>query len=125
MVTQCELTPQGLVEHYQSEDIYLRVLNIKQGNLVIGAKHLTTHLTVLLEGSIKISIGDDTREFNAPHIFEALAGSRKVAYAITNCKIMNILPTHLTNLQDIEKAVVDTTLPKNIEELITPIKRIL
>jgi hypothetical protein len=122
MKISCTHSLSGLEEHYQSDGVYLRILNIQAGKVVIGAKHLKTHLTVLLEGELLVSIDGDARVMKAPYVFEALAGSRKVAYAHTDVKIMNVIPTDKTNISDIEAESVDKTIPNNLEFLLAPLK---
>ena len=109
MTANAEITQVGFTEHYISEGVYCRVFHIKEGDIAIGALHLTTHMNVLLKGKITIAIGEEIRTAEAPYIFEALKDSRKVAYAHTDVQIMNIIPTTLANVEEIEKEAVDMT----------------
>jgi len=122
MEVSAEITPIGFTEHYMSEGVYTRVLHIKEGDFAIGALHLTTHMSILLKGKVTISIDGESRTMEAPHIFEALAGSRKIAVAHTDVQIMNIIPTELKDIEEIEKAVIDKTVPDNISQLLEPLK---
>jgi hypothetical protein len=122
MKLSANISEVGFTEHYKSDGVYCRVLHIKAGDIAIGALHLTTHLNVLLKGKVSIGIGNEVRTVEAPYIFEALEGSRKVAYAHSNVQIMNIIPTDLEDLDDIENAVVDKTIPDNIESLLQPLR---
>jgi len=94
-------------EHQFSDGIYCRTINIPAGIFMIGAKHLTNHMNVLLQGEMLMTIADETKMLKAPCTFEALAGSIKAVITKTDCKFMNIIRTDLTNIEDIEKEVVD------------------
>ena len=103
METNAEFDPTGFIENFISDGVYLRVIHVQQGKTIIGHVHTTNHLSVLLTGTMRISIGDEVKELKAPYIFEALAGSRKVGYAVTDCSVMNILPTDITTVEEIPK----------------------
>jgi len=122
MDISAEITPTGFTEHYISDGVYARVFHIRAGDIVMGAKHLTTHMNILLNGKCYISIDGDIRRMKAPYFFEALKNSRKTAYAITDMQIVNIIPTDKTSVEEIENEVVDYTLPDCVEDLLKPLK---
>jgi len=124
MIISAEITQTGFTEHYISDGVYARVFHIRAGDIVMGALHLTTHMNILLEGECYINIDGEVRQMKAPYFFEALAGSRKVAYAVTDMKIVNIIPTDKTKVEDIENEVGDYTPPTNFEGLLEPLKLI-
>jgi len=104
------------VVHHFSEGICVRELHLNAGDMAIGAEHKTDHLTFLSKGSIQIRIGDESKILHAPVTFEALAGSRKIALAYTDCVISNIIPTDSKDIEEIEKMF--TTLHEDKKELL-------
>ena len=103
------------VVHHFSDGICVRELHMSAGDVAVGALHKTNHLTFLSKGSIQLRIGEESKLIHAPCTFEALAGSRKIALAYTDCVISNIIPTHLTDIEEIEKMF--TTLHQDKKEL--------
>ena len=93
MQVQTTLEPTGLLQHFKSDGVYIRVMAVKADTIIVGHKHKTAHLSILLKGEMEISINGSTRVFTAPYIFEALPDSRKVGKAITDVEIANIIPT--------------------------------
>lgn len=117
MTAEIEMQDLGmLLQHYQTDDIYIRVLTIPKGKLVAGHRHLTNHLNILLEGSMAITIGCDTKIVHAPYIFEALKDSVKVVKTFTDCSFANIHATKGLEREELVETLVDTkfSLP-NIE----------
>lgn len=110
------MTDYGLLEHYKTDGIYIRVIDLKKDMTAIGRKHLTNHLNILLEGAIEITIAGETRTFTAPYIFEAKAGSVKMVQTLTDCKFANIIPTDLEFVDDVVDEItvepVDTDMKK-------------
>ena len=103
-------------DHYFSDGVCVREMRVKAGTLVVGAEHKTNHITMLIQGTMQIRIGDESKLFHAPCTFEALAGSRKIGFAYTDCVVSNIIPTHLTDTEEIEKMF--TTLHEDKKELL-------
>ena len=103
------------IDEYFSAGVYCRVMHIPAGMFVIGHKHLTRHMNVLLKGKMRITIGEETREIEAPYIFEALEGSVKAVITHTDCSFMNIHPTKYTDINDIKKDIIDEEfVPNNL-----------
>ena len=113
--------------HFRSDGIYLRVLSIPKDSFVIGHKHLTNHLNILLKGSMRITIDGETREIVAPYIFEALANSTKAVVTITDCEFANIHPCKDNDtLVAIMNRVIDiTAITKLSKEMIKTTKQLL
>jgi len=91
------------VNHYFSDGICIREMIAPIGAIIVGAAHTTNHLTTLVKGTMQIRIGDESKIITAPATFEALAGSRKIGLAYTECIVHNIFPTESTNIEDIER----------------------
>ena len=105
------------LEHYFSDGVYCRVISIPANNFIVGKKHITNHLNVLLSGIMLMHIDGETKEIMAPFIFEAYAGSVKALITMTDCKVMNIHPTDKKNVDDIEPDVVDNSYRPNCNKL--------
>lgn len=95
------------VVHHFSDGVCVREMHVTAGTLVVGAIHKTNHITMLIKGSMQLRIGDESRLIEAPYTFEALAGTRKLGLAYTDCVVSNIMPTTLTNIEDIEAMFTD------------------
>ncbi len=103
------------VVHHFSDGVCVRELHVKAGQLIVGTKHLTNHLTFLSKGVMQIRIDDESKLYKAPCTFETLAGSRKIGLAYTDCVVSNIIPTDLTDIREIEDMF--TTLHQERKEI--------
>lgn len=109
--------------NYFSDGVYLRVITIPADTFIVGHKHLTNHLNILLTGSMDIQIAGERRYIEAPYIFEALAGSIKMAKTYSECKFANIIPSNTRDIQEIESRVLDENfVPTHSEVLLEQAK---
>lgn len=91
------LTP---VQHHFIGGMYIRHMTAPAGLLVIGHTHRTTHPNVLLKGRMRLWMNGVVQEIEAPHVFESVAGSRKVAVMLEDVEFATI---HVTSETDIVK----------------------
>ncbi len=103
------------VVHHFSDGVCVRELHMSRGDVAVGALHKSNHLTFLSKGSLQLRMGNESRLLHAPCTFEALSGSRKIAFAYTDCVISNIIPTDLKDIEEIEKMF--TSLHEDKKEL--------
>lgn len=94
------------VEHVFRPGVYVRKALFPAGTLVLGHAWKAPHWNLLMGGHVKVMVGGVTREMIAPRIIKAPAG-RKLFYAITDTLWANVVRTDLTDLDEIEAALVD------------------
>ena len=102
LLKDCELF-EPEVEHYFSDGVCVREMRVPAGSVIVGALHTSNHLTMMMQGIMEIRIGDEVRVVQAPATFEALAGSRKIGFAITDCVVSNVFPTDSRDIEEIER----------------------
>ena len=90
------------VIHRFGGGLYIREAYYPKNTLVVGQEHVTSHMNVLLSGSIAIVDGDgNPQTLTAPHMFVAPAGS-KVGYTLENTVWQNIYVTNSTDVAYLE-----------------------
>ena len=94
------------VNHF-SEGLYCRELPIPAGVFLTGKVHKQDHLAMLIKGEIAIVNGDDTVHLKAPVIIPSKAGVKRAILAITDSIFITVHATTLTDVEEIEKAVVE------------------
>lgn len=92
-----ELTP---ATHHFFQGMYVRQMSAPAGMLILGHKHKTTHLNLLSKGKMRLWMNGIVQEIEAPHVFESVAGSRKVAVVLEDVEFATI---HVTKENDIDK----------------------
>lgn len=95
------------VTEYVSDGVILRCMHIPAGVFVLGHKHTTNHLNIVLKGAIRVTINNEVREFKAPYIFEALADSIKMGVALEDTMFVNVFPTNGKTRDETMRDVAD------------------
>ena len=100
--------PQIVMEtkHHFSPGIYTRELFIPKGTVLTGKIHRYEVMNVLVSGTIKVTTDDGIETLTGPMIFNSRAGTKKAAVSMTDVIWLNIHPTELTDLEEIEKEFI-------------------
>jgi len=88
--------------NYFSDGIYAREMLIKAGSVVVGKKHKTRHLNILVSGTLSIWTVQGKMKITGPCIFESLPGVQKTVYAHTDVCYLTIHPTEERDLAILE-----------------------
>jgi hypothetical protein len=94
--------------------VYCREIFMPAGTFVVGHKHKTEHLNVILTGRARVLMNGVVREFAAPFTFKSYAGVRKVLFILEDCTWMTVHPTTETDLEKITEAIIDREASANI-----------
>jgi len=94
------------VQHHFSDGLYARELFIPAGVCLVGALHKTRHMYMVVSGKCRVSSQYGNQEIVAPFISETLPGTKRVIYAETDTVWVTYHPTDLTDIKDIEKALL-------------------
>jgi len=97
----------GETRHHFSDGIYARELFIPAGTVVVGALHKSQHLYMVVKGKCKVSSQYETVDIEAPYIGETIPGTKRVIYAETDCVWIGFFPTQLTDIDEIEAALLE------------------
>lgn len=103
------------VVHHFSYGIYARELHIPAGTLLTGDIHKLENLNILSQGEISVLVGDQIQKISAPFTVVSPPGTKRIAYAHTDCVWTTIHGTHETDLEKIEQAFVAATEEEYLE----------
>lgn len=113
MLAQIDITQLPQVEcpteHFFGGGVYTRHTTMPAGTFAIGKRHKNEVTNILLKGRISVLMDDspDIVEITAPAIFISKAGVRKAAYFHEDTVWLNLHPTELTDVEEIEKQVIE------------------
>ena len=99
------------VEHKFSPGVYVRQITMPAGTFVIGHKHKTQHLNIVMTGRAKVMMNGIVEEIVAPCIFESQAGVQKVLL-IEEDMVWATVHTNPDNCQDVvklEESLIDVS----------------
>jgi len=102
------------IKHLFADQVYIRQMNMKQDQVVVGAIHNHLHVWFLMEGRVIINNNGDIVEHIAPCYTVSEPGSKRIIYAIEDSVFVNVHknPSNTKNIKDLEKDIVSF----NIEE---------
>lgn len=83
-------TPEMPTTHHFSDNIYCREIFMPKGSVVVGKKHATRHLNIVLSGECIVWTVHGKRNLKAGMIFESLAGEQKVVLMKTDVSFLTI-----------------------------------
>lgn len=105
------------VRHVFSPGVYARELSIPAGVVLTGAVHKYPQLNILSAGTMHVLTEEGITEVSAPFTVVSPAGTKRIAYTLTDCVWTTILHTHEIDVEVIEKEFVLTTEQDYLEWL--------
>lgn len=81
------------IKHYFSPGVYAREITIPAGTLLTGRIHLYEQLNILSSGKISVLTHEGMKDVEAPFTVVSPPGTKRIAYAHTECTWTTILAT--------------------------------
>jgi hypothetical protein len=99
------------VQHHFAPGVYTREIFMPAGIFVIGHRHKTEHLNVVLSGRATVYYEGVVEEIKAPYIFKSGVDAQKVLFIHEDMRWATIHPTQETDLQVLEEMLIDKSAP--------------
>lgn len=96
-----------VTRHHFSDGMYAREMVMPAGCIVVGALHKSKHLFSVVSGECEVSSVYEREKIVAPYLGETVPGTKRVIYSETGCTWITYHPTHLTDIDKIEAALVE------------------
>jgi hypothetical protein len=103
------------VRHYFSPGVYAREIKIPAGTLLTGRIHLYEQLNILSGGEISVLTDQGMQRVSAPFTVVSPPGTKRIAYAHTECTWTTILATEEKDPEAIEVAFTVATEQEFLE----------
>ena len=97
--------------HHFADGVYGREMFIPAGTVITGKIHRFSTLNVLLQGHLQITTDEGVRHVHAPAVFVTEPGTKKVCFAHTDARFLNVHPTKLRDLSAIESKFIVPETP--------------
>lgn len=81
------------IRHHFSPGVYAREITIPAGTLITGRIHLYTQLNILSGGEISVLTDEGMKRVSAPFTVVSPPGTKRIAFAHTECTWTTILAT--------------------------------
>ncbi len=95
------------VKHHFAPGVYAREVLLPAGSVVIGKTHKTEHLNIIAQGHCTVHCMGKILEIHGPYTFVSKAGAKKAVYSHTDVVWINIHLTDETDIDEIEKEIID------------------
>ena len=96
------------ITHKFADGIYIRQMNMKAGQIVVGATHKHLHVWFLMTGRVLINNYGEKIEHVAPCYTISNPGSKRVIYAVEDSIFVNVHknPTNTKDIKELEKRII-------------------
>jgi quercetin dioxygenase-like cupin family protein len=94
-------------EHYFSEGMYCRKVFRSAGTVIVGKVHKEPHFFLCAMGEIIAWTENGMRTLQAGDVVESKRGTKRVTYALTDAIGITIHRTDKTDLDEIEKELIE------------------
>ena len=105
------------VKHHFAPGVYAREVLLPAGSVVVGKTHKTEHLNIISQGHCTVHCMGEVLEIHGPYTFVSEAGAKKAVYSHTDVIWTNIHVTDKTDVDEIEKEVIDGMAEIEFEQL--------
>ena len=109
------------VSHYHIDGVYVRSMFIPAGTVLTGAIHNKENVSILAQGTIRVTNGSDSKVITAPYIMVDHAGIKRLGVAETDVTFINVWRTDLTNIDELEKELRSESFDEYELKLLTGI----
>lgn len=100
---------EGEVVHHRSYGVYGRELRIPAGSVIVGHIHKHENMNVLLEGEMTVITEDGPQRVGPGFLVVSPPGTKRAAYAHTDCRWLTVHGTHETDVEKIEQQFIAHT----------------
>lgn len=106
------------ISHYQIEGVYCRSMFIPAGTVITGAIHNKENISILAQGTIRVTNGTESKLISAPYIMVDQPGIKRLGVSETDVTFINIWRTDTTDLDEIEKEIRSETFEEYEQKLL-------
>jgi hypothetical protein len=92
--------------HYFSKGVYAREITIPEGTVLTGEIHKFTQLNILSKGEISVLTEDGIKRVSAPFTVVSPAGTKRIAYAHSECVWTTVHGTDETDIDTIKSIFI-------------------
>lgn len=94
-----------VINHF-SHGVYGREIFIPAGTVLTGHIHKFTNMNVLLQGDMSVLTANGIERVGAGFVVVSEPGTKRVAYAHTDCRWLTVHGTHETDVDRIEQQFI-------------------
>lgn len=95
-------------EHFFANGMYCRKMCAAAGTLIVGKVHLQEHFFMVLSGELEVRSEQGAGRIKAGDVFVSQPGMKRVGLALTDVVVVNVHRTDSTDLDDIEREVIES-----------------
>jgi quercetin dioxygenase-like cupin family protein len=94
------------VEHYFSDNLYSKQINLDAGSLVVQHRHKFDHLSILAKGKVIVLFEDDAVEYIAPACINIIKGVDHAIKALEDSVWYCIHATDETDATKVDEVLI-------------------
>jgi len=86
--------------------LYMRNMPIPADTIIVGELHSHDQINMLVKGTIIVATENACVELTAPQTLIASSGTKKAAYAVTDCEWVELFSTNKTDPAEIKQEII-------------------
>lgn len=94
-------------DHYFADGMYIRSVFRPAGAVIVGKVHKKEHFYIIVSGCVDVTSGGEVVRHHAPYIVVSKPGTQRAVFAVEDSLCMTVHRTDNTNLDEIEKELVE------------------
>lgn len=105
-------SPDVPIKHSFADQIYVRQMNMKADQVIVGAIHNHQHVWFLLTGHVSINNNGEVIDYVAPCYTVSEPGSKRVIYAHEDSVFVNVHknPLNVKDIKQLEEEIVSISV---------------
>jgi len=105
-------SPDVPIKHSFADQIYVRQMNMKADQVIVGAIHNHQHVWFLLTGHVSINNNGEVIDYVAPCYTVSEPGSKRVIYAHEDSIFVNVHknPLNVKDIKQLEEEIVSISV---------------
>jgi hypothetical protein len=105
------------ISHYHIDGVYVRSMFIPAGTVLTGKIHNKENISILAQGTIRVTNGTDALTISAPYIMVDQPGIKRLGYAETDVTFINVLRSDKKTVPELEAELVSETFEQYENQL--------
>jgi quercetin dioxygenase-like cupin family protein len=94
-------------EHFFADGMYARSVKRPAGTVIVGKVHKREHFYIVTKGKVSVFSGTTTKVYESGDIVVSQPGTKRAVYALEDSICMTVHRTDKTDIEEIEKELVE------------------
>jgi quercetin dioxygenase-like cupin family protein len=100
------------ITHHFSDNLYAKETHIPAGSALMQHKHKFSHLSIVAQGTVEVTVGDEIKVYIAPACIEVKKGKNHRVFALTDAIWYCVHSTPEKDVSKIDEVLIRINSPE-------------